>query len=384
MNMKKSFLNAFLCGCLVCGMFSYGRTVNSLSEESTLRNTLGKHFLIGAALNNNHISGKDSTLSVLIGKQFNSIVAEGCMKIGSIHPEENRYDFEAADRLVEFGERNKQMIIGHTLIWHAALAPWFCADKDGNDVSPEVLKQRMKDHIYTVVGRYKGRVKGWDVVNEAFMDDGTYRNSPFYRILGKEFIPLAFQYAHEADPKAELYYNEFNVYLPAKRKAILELVNDLRARGLRIDAVGMQGHLWPGNPTVESVEKAILDLKQAGLKVMVTELDLTALPAPKQDLGGEAWADFPYDAAVDPYRNGLPEEVERQWTNHLLDFFKLFLKHKDVITRVTMWGVSDDASWRNGWPMKGRVDYPLLFGRDHQPKAIVDSLIYWGKTFDPK
>lgn len=370
--MKKILLTIF---CLSVGLNIYAGQTGFEGIPPTLRETVGKHFLIGTALNGRQISGADTEACQIASSHFNSIVAEGCMKIGAIHPEENRYDFTASDQFVAFGERNSQAVIGHTLVWHLALPSWFCVDKDGNDVSAEVLKQRMKNHIITVVSRYKGRIKGWDVVNEAFEDDGTYRDSPFYRILGEEYIPLAFQYAHEADPDVELYYNDFNLYLPAKRAAIIRLVQDMQSRGIRIDAVGMQGHLWQNGPSTEAVEKAIVDLAKANVKVMVTELDLTALPAPKKDLGGEAWANFNYEKESDPYRNGLPTDVEKRWTERMLSFFKLFLKYKDVITRVTLWGVSDGDSWRNGWPIKGRIDYPLLFNRNHQPKPVVELIM---------
>lgn len=370
--MKKLLLTTL---CFSIGISGCTGKDSGHCKELTLRETIGKYFLIGTTLNNRQITGTDKESCAIAANQFNSISPEGCMKIKAIHPEEGRYDFAVADGFVDFGEKHQQAVIGHTLVWHAALPDWFCTDKEGKDVSPEVLKQRMREHIYTVVGRYKGRIKGWDVVNEAFADDGTYRNSPFYRILGEEFIPLAFQYAHEADPDCELYYNDFNLHLTPKREAIIRLVKELQRRNLRIDAVGMQGHLWKGSPTIEGVECAIVDLAKADVKVMVTELDLTALPAPKKDLGGEAWADFEYDASIDPYRDGLPDDVEQQWTEHMLSFFKLFLKHKDVITRVTLWGVSDGDSWRNGWPVRGRVDYPLLFDRSHQPKPVVERII---------
>lgn len=375
----KNFLLTFLClslGLNVQAEFAPGDGVQRLRE------VLGKYFLIGTALNDRQTSGTDAKAEKIIGEQFNAIVAEGCMKIGSIHPEENRYDFEAADRLVRFGERNNQVITGHTLIWHAALAPWFCTNKEGKDVSPEVLKQRMKEHITTVVQRYKGRIQGWDVVNEAFNDDGSYRDTPFYRILGEEFIPLAFQYAQNADPDIELYYNDFNLYLPQKRAAVIRLVKELRSRGLRIDAVGMQGHLWEKGPSVEAMEQAIVDLAKENVKVMVTELDLTALPAPKKNLGGEVWVDFVYEKELDPYRDGLPADVEYKWTERMLSFFKLFLKHKEEISRVTLWGFSDGDSWRNGWPIKGRKDYPLLFDRNLNPKPVVDLIIKEAALYD--
>ena len=187
-------------------------------------------------------------------------------------------------------------VIGHTLIWHSQLAPWFAVDEQGRDVSPEVLKQRMRDHIHTVVGRYKGRVKGWDVVNEAIEDDGSYRRNVFYRILGEEYIPLAFQYAHEADPDAELYYNDYSLANPRKREGVVRLVQKLKSRGLRIDAVGMQAHLGMEWPSVEEFEKSMLAFAATGVKVMVTELDLNALPAPRPDKAVTAVTSFMVEA----------------------------------------------------------------------------------------
>ena len=175
------------------------------------------------------------------------------MKSSVIHPKENKYNFAQADEFVSFGESNQMAIIGHCLIWHSQLAPWFCVDKDGNNVSPEVLKKRMKDHITTIVKRYKGRIKGWDVVNEAIEDNGAYRKTKFYEILGEEYIPLAFQYAHEADPDAELYYNDYSMAQPGRREAVVKMVNDLKKRGIRIDAVSAMLYLDFGKQEGEYV-----------------------------------------------------------------------------------------------------------------------------------
>ena len=366
--MKKLLVSLFI-------VFGICVHIRGQEGEKTLRKTVGKCFLIGTAINVNQSSGKDPEAEQIVRTHFNSIVAEGCMKSKVIHPEEGKYDFTYSDQFVAFGEKNNQTIIGHTLIWHLSLAPWFCTDKEGKDVSPEILRQRMKDHIMTVVGRYKGRIKGWDVVNEALEDDGTYRKSPFYRILGEEYIPLAFQYAHEADPNAELYYNDYNLSMPQKCEATIRLVETLKKRGLRIDAVGMQGHLWMNFPKVDDVDQSIQALSKAGMKVMITELDLTALPAPPKNIGADPTAKYQYCKEGDPYSNGLTEEINQAWTDRMLSFFKLFLKHKNVITRVTFWGVSDTDSWRNNWPIKGRTDYPLLFDRNRQPKQIIDLIM---------
>lgn len=352
-----------------------GASAAFAQEKKTLKEALNGKFLIGTAVYGRQTSGKDKAAVRLLREQFNAIVAENCMKSQVIHPEENRYDFTEADEFVEFGEKNNMTVTGHTLIWHSQLSPWFCVDDEGKNVSPEVLKKRMKDHITTVVKRYKGRIKGWDVVNEAIEDNGDYRKSKFYEILGEEYIPLAFQYAHEADPDAELYYNDYSMANPGRRAAVVKLVKDLKKRGIRIDAVGMQGHIGMDYPRVSEFEKSMLAFAQAGVKVMITELDLTVLPSPNPHVGAEVSASYEYKKEMNPYPDGLPEEVSKAWTKRMNDFFRLFLKHQDIIARVTLWGVTDSDSWRNNWPMPGRTDYPLLFDRNYQPKPIVDLIV---------
>ncbi|MFZ0471134.1 MAG: endo-1,4-beta-xylanase, partial [Bacteroidales bacterium] len=222
----------------------------TMAQKTLAGATKGK-FLFGVAVNMQQVNGVSPKESELIAKEFNTIVAENCMKPQFIHPQENKYQWTDADKFVAFGEKNKQVVTGHCLIWHSQIGQWFFVDESGKDVTPEVLKERMRQHIITIVGRYKGRVKGWDVVNEAFEDDGTYRNSKFYQILGKDFIKYAFQFAHEADPNAELYYNDYNVETPAKCDAIVELVKELKAAGCRIDAVGSQAHMHMDSPTLD-------------------------------------------------------------------------------------------------------------------------------------
>lgn len=343
------------------------------TTESSLRDAVGDKFLIGAAINTRQASGEDSIAAMLVKRHFNSIVAENCMKSMVIHPEEDKYNFIPADSLVNFGEANNMAIIGHCLIWHSQLAPWFCVDKDGKNVSPEVLKQRMKDHITTVVSRYKGRIHGWDVVNEAILEDGSYRKTKFYEILGEEYIPLAFQYAHEADPETELYYNDYGMNVQGRRDAVVKLVNSLKKKGLRIDAVGMQGHMGMDYPTLEDFEQSILAFAGTGAKVMITEWDMSALPTVKQ--GANITDTVAFRKAMNPYPEALPDSVSKVWNARMKSFFDLFVKHADVITRVTAWGVNDGDSWKNNFPVKGRKEYPLLFDRNYEPKPFVQELL---------
>lgn len=345
----------------------------TVQTERSLKDAVGDRFLIGVAVNTSHASGRDTAGVRIIKQHFNSIVAENCMKSEVIHPEENRYDFTSADSLVNFGEANGMTVMGHCLIWHSQLSPWFCVDKNGKQVSPDVLKARMKEHITTIVSRYKGRIKGWDVVNEAIVEDGSYRKTPFYEILGEEYIPLAFQYAHEADPDVELYYNDYGMNVQGRRDSVVRLVNQLKERGLRIDAVGMQGHMGMDHPTLEDFEKSLLAFAGTGAKVMITEWDMSALPTVKE--GANISDTAVYRKALNPYPETLPDSVSQLWNARMKSFFDLFVKHADVITRVTAWGVSDGDSWKNNFPVHGRHDYPLLFDRNHQPKAFVNEII---------
>jgi endo-1,4-beta-xylanase len=211
------------------------------------------------------------------------------------------------------------------------------------------------------------------VVNEAIMEDGSYRKSKFYEILGEEFIPLAFQYAHEADPEAELYYNDYNMYFPGKREAVCRLVKQLRERGLRIDAVGMQGHIDLHHPSLEEFEKSIETYAGAGVKVMITEFDMSALPSPWHS--ANISDTLSYEQRMNPYVNGLPDSISAQWNARMMEFMQLFIRHADVITRVTAWGVTDGNSWKNGFPIRGRTDYPLFFDRQYRPKPFIEELI---------
>jgi len=353
------------------------------SLQTTAQKTLGEatkdKFLFGVAVNSRQFKGGIPAETELIAKEFSAIVGENCMKPEPIHPEENRYYWEDADKLVAFGEKNKQVVTGHCLIWHSQIGKWFFIDESGKEVAPEVLKERMRQHISTVVGRYKGRIKGWDVVNEAFEDNGKYRNSKFFQILGKDFIKYAFQFAHEADPGAELYYNDYNVERPAKCDAIVALVKELRAEGCRIDAVGSQAHMHMKSPSLEATETSLKKLKAAGVKVLITEWDISILPSPWE--GAEISKNFSYTPQMDPYREEVPDSVQQKWNQRMLDMFGLFLQYSDVVDRVTMWGLSDNTTWLNNFPIRGRKDYPVLFDRNNQPKSVVAEMIKMAENY---
>jgi endo-1,4-beta-xylanase len=372
--MKKR--NLIFIAVYILATFSFYSCNKETKNDSTpLKDAFSGKFYIGTALNVRQIMGQDSATMEVVKTHFISIVAENCMKSGMIQPNEGEFNFKLADEFVKFGEENDMFIIGHTLIWHSQAPRWFFTDEEGNEVSREVLIERMKNHIYTVVGRYKGRVKGWDVVNEAVLDDGSFRKSKFYEIIGEDFIKLAFQFANEADPEAELYYNDYSMAEPGKRSGVVKMVRNLQEQGVKIDAIGMQGHIGLDNPPIQEFEKSIETYSGLGLKVMVTELELTVLPMPDWSAGAEISTDYEYQKELNPYTEGLPDSVNVAFENRYLDFFNLFLKHQDVISRVTLWGVNDNNSWKNNWPVRGRTDYPLLFDRNNEPKPVVDKII---------
>ncbi len=345
-------------------------------QEPVLKDAFAGKFYIGTALNANQITGRDSAGIKVVKEQFNAIVAENCMKSAEIQPIEGEFDFSLADQFVDFGVQNNLFITGHCLIWHSQAPRWFFTDGEGNDVSREVMIERMKNHIYTVAGRYKGKIKGWDVVNEAIMEDGSFRNSKFYQIVGEDFIKLAFQFAHEADPDAELYYNDYNEWYPGKRDAIVKMIRSLKADGIRIDGIGMQGHVGMDSPSLEDYEAAIVAYANEGMKVMVTELDMSILPNRRRDVGADISTNIEYQKELNPYTDGVvPQEKQAEWDARMADFFALFLKHSDDISRVTLWGVADGDSWKNNFPVRGRTDYPLLFDRNHEPKSAVAKII---------
>ena len=344
-------------------------------QQPKLKDALRGKFYIGTALNNGQITEKDTASVRVVKEQFSAIVAENIMKSGPLQPKEGVFNFTMADKFVEFGEKNHMFITGHTLIWHAQTPNWFFKDSLGKEVSRDVLIERMKKHITTVVGRYKGRVKGWDVVNEALNDDGSYRKSKFYSIIGEDFIKLAFQFAHEADPSAELYYNDYSLYNPDKRNGVIAMVKKLKEQGVKIDAIGEQCHVGVDYPDIKEIEQSIEAFAALGVKVMITEMDISILPMPDWKVGADVSASFEYKKKLNPYPNGLPDSANVIFEKRYLDFFKLFLKHRDVITRVTLWGENDAQSWKNNFPVRGRTDYPLLFDRKNQAKPVVKKII---------
>jgi len=365
---------------LMIKVAAQGCSSGKASGEETLKDAFSELFYIGTAMSTPQIRGENAVALEVIKKHFNSIVAENCMKSEVLQPREGEFDFTLADQFIQFGLDNNMHIVGHTLIWHSQAPRWFFVDETGKDVSPEVLKERMKNHIFTVVGRYKGKVHGWDVVNECINDDGSWRNSKFFQILGEDFVKYAFQYAAEADPDAELYYNDYSMALPGRRQGVVDMVRNLKEQGVKIDGIGMQGHLMIDHPSLEDFETSMLAFSDLGVHVMITELDISLLPFPTRNVGADVSLNIAYNTELNPYPDGLPDDVSQKLHDRWLDLFRLFIKHQDKITRVTTWGTDDGMSWKNNWPVRGRTDYPLMFDREYQPKPFVADIIKEAKA----
>jgi endo-1,4-beta-xylanase len=342
--------------------------------QTTLKEAFKNDFLIGAALNEAQFSGGNVAEAALVKAQFDTISPENVLKWESIHPKPDQYDFTAADRYVEFGQKNGMFIVGHTLVWHSQTPKWVFQDDKDNPADRDTLLLRMSNHISTVVGRYKGKIGGWDVVNEALNEDGTLRESPWEKIIGEDYLLKAYQFAHEADPQAELYYNDYSLENAPKQNGAVALIKKLQAQGVPITAVGLQGHYkmdWPGPQQVDATIQAFSKL---GVKVMITELDLDVLPPATRSQAAEVSMNFALQAKLNPYTNGLPDAVQQTLAKRYADLFAVFVQHHDTVSRVTFWGVTDGDSWLNNWPVKGRAAHPLLFNRDGKPKPAFNAV----------
>ena len=354
------------------------------TKAPVLKDSFKGKFLIGSAVNEQQIREIDVKGDSVLFRHFNCIEPENCLKSAEIMPTFGNYQWELADKYVEFGEKHGLEVFGHCLLWHSQLTPDFCYDAEGKLIDQETLKARIKQHISTVVGRYKGCIKGWDVVNEAILEDGSWRNSPFYQIMGWEFIPWAFQCASEADPNLELYYNDCSMHEPGKFETALQMVKDLQARGIRIDALGFQAHIGMDYPDLALYESFIRRVKdETGIDVCITELDMSILPTVSQsaDVSGMNFYQAMRDPEMrervmkelDPYREGIPEDVFAAWNKRFGDVLDMFLRNSDAVRRVNVWGICDAQSWKNGFPIPGRQDSPLWFDREYKIKPFLNN-----------
>lgn len=332
-------------------------------KEKGLKDYYKNYFPIGVAVTPANLSGDEAKL---ILQQFNSLTPENAMKMGPIHPKENEYFWKDADSIVNFAQHHGLKVRGHNLCWHEQTPAWLFKDDKGNLVTKKVLLKRLKDHITTVVKRYKGKIYAWDVVNEAIDDDSTkfLRNSLWYRICGEDYIAKAFEYAHEADPNAILFYNDYNTERPEKRERVYKLLKQLVDAKVPVNAVGLQGHWSIYEPTEKELTQTIKEFSSLGLKVQITELDISIYPWEK-NLRKKKPTD------VDVFTNQLEQKQIEQYKMA----FKVFRKFKNIITGVTFWNISDRHTWLDNYPVPGRKNYPLLFDQNLHPKKAFFEVI---------
>lgn len=363
---------------------TYACAALSACAEATLKDSYADEFLIGTimpgGLDPDATFTDDPAELGVVTRNFNALTAENCMKPMFMQPNEGEYFFKASDYCVDFAEANSMALVGHTLVWHAMTADWFFKDEAGQLPSRELMLERMRTHIDTVVGRYKGRIPYWDVVNEAVLYQGAgnsavFRESPWFKAIGEDYIELAFRHTHAVDPDAKLYYNDYNMVKKEKVDFVLEMVSGMRAKGVPIHGVGMQGHWMLEWPSLSDIEYALRTFADAGIPVSITELDITVLPDPPSHSGANVTDDVEYAEKYNPYSQSIPAEVLQKQADRYQEIFELFLKYKSNIERVSFWGTSDSQSWKNSYPMKGRTDYPLIFDRKFNAKPAYHSLL---------
>ena len=334
---------------------------HSQENDSTLKEVYKNDFKIGFSIGwNRHL--KDTTSINLALNESNVITPGNPLKWIRLVNDKGEYDFSLADEMIDFAEKNNLKVVGHTLIWHMQTPKWVFEDENGKLASKELVMERMEAHIKKVVGRYKGRIYAWDVVNEAVDTFGKkmFRDSKYIEIFGdEEFIELAFKWAHEADPEAKLYYNDYFCFLPEKRNHIFNLLKGLLDKGTPIDGIGMQSHYNVHSPSVEEIRNTFEIFKTLGIEVNVSELDMGMIGL--------------FDRKANQFADSIPNEMLIVQAFKYAELFEIYKEYSDIIDRVTIWGTTDKYSWLNGRPFKKRVEYPLLFDRNGKKKPA-----YWG------
>lgn len=347
-------------------------------QDDTLAGKHADYFRVGAAVD----SRSYMTHSELLLEHFNSITTENEMKFDALQPTQGVFRFDTADTIVDFAIENGMSVRGHALVWHRQTPSWLFQDESGELIGKQALLERLRDHISAVVDHFRGRVGVWDVVNEAVMNDGSLRTgeedeadqrSLWYEVLGDSYIAEAFEAAHEADPDAKLYYNDYYNYLPDKQQGIYELLKRLLDAGVPVHGVGLQCHLSiaPSTDeehhsyyqTVDHLRDAIELYSSLGLEVQVTELDVSLY------IGG-----MQYDASEFYTEETFTEDVQAEQAERYREFFELFRAEREAITSVTFWGVADDNTWLSEFS-SGRTDFPLLFDTHHQPKKAFEAVM---------
>ncbi|MBO9657221.1 MAG: endo-1,4-beta-xylanase [Chitinophagaceae bacterium] len=380
---KRLFFWARPVICLIAVLLSVCCFVQAQNIHVVLKDAYKGVFLTGTAVNDEIVSGKNKAMQDIAIREFNAITAENVMKAALINPRPGVFEFAPADSFVAFGEKHQMFIIGHTLVWHNQVPAWFFTNVKGKPNNKKEQLERLRSYIKAVAGRYKGRVHAWDVVNEVIGEDGNYRPTSWVNAIGNgdTLVKYAFLFASQYAPDAELYYNDFNTWRPAKRDGIIRMVKMLQKEGIKIDGIGMQGHWGLNYPDNKYIEDAIDAYASCGVKVMITELDVDVLPLTKEgQVIGQGMADKQFQleefkSFLDPYRKGLPDSVQALLTKRYADLFSIFYKRRDKISRVSVWGIADDMSWKNDYPVPGRTNYPLLWDRQLKPKPALDAIL---------
>lgn len=365
----------FIASVLVAG--------NAFSQK-TLKSAYADAFMMGCAINSQIVSGRDSRSTEIILQQFNAVSPENDMKAEVIHPRPDTWNFEPADRFVKFANDNNLWSLGHTLVWHNQTPDFFFNHPDGTPKTKDEMVETMRSYIEKVAGHFAGKIDAWDVVNEIIDNDGSYRKTVWTNAFegdGDELVRLAFKFASQYDPNAELYYNDFNAWRPTKRDGIARMVRMLQEHGIRIDGVGIQAHWGLNFPKNEYIIAAIDTFAALGVKVMITEMDVDVLPLTREgQVIGRILQDplfqlEEFETYLDPYKTGLPDDVQERLTDRYRELMQIFYDRRDKIDRVTFWGLHDGMSWKNGYPIPNRTNYPLLFNRDRTPKPAFHAIL---------
>ena len=366
---KSSFILSLAIGLLAVSC-SNTKKATGTSRTPSLKETFKNDFAIGTAMDAAQIEEKDPKANALIVQQFNAVTPENIMKAEVIHPRWNEYNFDLADKLVAYAKKNNMIVNAHNLIWHSQLPSYMHSMKNADSV-----RQYFNNHITTLASRYDGKVYSWDVVNEALNEDGTMRKDIFLKELGDDYVVEAFRLAQKAAPNTKLYYNDYNIEEPKKRAGAISLIKKIQAAGVRIDGVGIQGHWKAYNIPLKDIEESIKAFSALGIEVMFTELDLSVLPNPWDANVADVNKTAANSTRMNPYAAGIPDSMQVKLTKGYEDLFNLFLKYSNKISRITFWGVNDEQSWLNNWPIRGRTNYPLLFDRSFKPKPAFYKVI---------
>ena len=356
-------------------------SVNAAQDQG-LKNTFVDSFKMGVAVNQDIVTGKNAAAQSIIAKQFNTVTLENAMKAEVIYPQQGKVDFSGADAFIDFAKQNNMFTVAHTLVWHNQTPDWFFTNSKNEPNTPAEQLEQMRKHIELVAGRYKNKVDAWDVVNEVIADDGSYRPTVWVNRIGNgdTMVKAAFKYAQQYSPNTELYYNDFNAWRPEKRDGIIRMIKMLQKEGIRIDGIGIQAHWGLNFPKMQYIEQAIDAYAALGIKVMITELDIDVLPLTKEgqitgtDMMKPQFQLEEFETYLDPYKNGLPSDVEAQLNARYKALFELFYAKRDKIDRVTFWGLHDGMSWKNDYPIPNRTNYPLLWDRNLNPKPVIKTI----------